>query len=556
MGVCGIGIDRGDVFLAGGEEVETQGRGVAVLARRAAYIPVAGAFRLAGGHNVAAGLCLNVAAVVPVHSHVFDKLEGVHVLLVVLYQVGGHLERTIHRDVEGQLPGERRVHMVGVVGVHLVHVHLKDAGGVVHRTALQTGERQYSGVEGLVAVGGLILGAAGGLVAYQVGPGAAQTGGAHCLVGIHHDVVLGGFLDAVEVVVVHPLSVVVLAAGYDVAHVAALHRVVAVTVHQCVGGFQMALVVARRGGGLMVHQQANAFLVGIVVQPLQVEVGVGGLEVEHVVLRLAEPVFPTDVPAFYQHLVETVLGGKVDVAAHIGIVGTVMAVGLGLRVVQMVELHGGQFVGVRPLAHAVDHLPPYAYILHGLYPTGVLQLAGLVQIQYQVRGEQVAGIVAHHDGAPGQGAGGLQIAFVALGVGGQPRLKHQVLVVQVQVHARIVHKSGLMDIDIEAIGGLHLQRGLHTGLGEGGLRGVRTDGTAHVLPDFRKAGLRVVVLLGVVVAGYPPGGVVAGHGKLGVLFLDDEIVQVLAQGKFVAQTETFVVETEPYFHIPLLGGLV
>ena len=96
----------------------------------------------------------------------------------------------------------------------------------------------------------------------------------------------------------------------------------------------------------MVHLQANTLGVGIVVQPLQVEVGIWCLEVEHIVLRFAEPVFPTYVPAFDQNLVETMLGSEVDITAHVVVVGTMQSVGLGLRVVQVVELHGGQVEGV------------------------------------------------------------------------------------------------------------------------------------------------------------------------------------------------------------------
>ena len=58
--------------------------------------------------------------------------------------------------------------------------------------------------------------------------------------------VLGGLGHGIEVVVDHPLSVVVLTARDDVAHVAALHGVVAILLHELVGLVHVALVVAHR----------------------------------------------------------------------------------------------------------------------------------------------------------------------------------------------------------------------------------------------------------------------------------------------------------------------
>ncbi len=183
-----------------------------------------------------------------------------------------------------------------VLGVELRDIHREDAGRVVHRSALQPGEGEQRNVEGLRAAEGLVLRAACRLVADQVGPGAAQSRGAHRLVGIDHDVVPGGQLHGMQVVVDHPLSVVVFASGQDVAHVAALHGVVSVAVHQRVGGLQVAFVVAHRRGGLVVHHQPHALPVRVVVQRLDVEVGIGGYEVEDIVLRVSEPVLPADVP--------------------------------------------------------------------------------------------------------------------------------------------------------------------------------------------------------------------------------------------------------------------
>ena len=60
------------------------------------------------------------------------------------------------------------------------------------------------------------------------------------------------------------------------AHIAALHGIVAVTVHEVVGGLHVLFVVAHRAGGLVVHHQLDALAVGIVVERLDVEIGIGG----------------------------------------------------------------------------------------------------------------------------------------------------------------------------------------------------------------------------------------------------------------------------------------
>ena len=259
VGILRVGIDGGDVLLAGIKEVELQRRVVAVLAGCAAHEPVTRALGLAGSHDVTSRLGGNVAGVVPVDSHILDELEGIHVLLVVLNHVGSHLQRTVHRHIERQLAGQRRVDVVGIVGVVVLHVHLEDARRIVHRTSLQTGEGQNGGVEGFAAVGGLIFCAARSLVTDEVRPCSAQTRRAHGLVGIDHDVVLGSLLDGIEVMVVHPLSVVMLSARDDVAHITALHSSVAIAVHQVVGSLHVALVVTDRSRRLVMHLQTDAF---------------------------------------------------------------------------------------------------------------------------------------------------------------------------------------------------------------------------------------------------------------------------------------------------------
>ena len=85
--------------------------------------------------------------------------------------------------------------------------------------------------------------------------------------------------------------------------------------------------------------------------------------------------------------------------------------------------------------------------------------------------------------------------------------------------------------------------------------GNEKDTSGMLLADFRKTALGPVIFLGVVVAGNPPRGVVAGHGKLGLLLLDDEVDQVGLARELVAQPHAIVIDTETEVHQTARGGL-
>ena len=96
---------------------------------------------------------------------------------------------------------------------------------------------------------------------------------------------------------------------------------------------------------------------------------------------MSEPVFPTYVPTFNEHLVDAIFGCKVDVFLHVCSCCAVLSVWFSLVVVGYSKLDRGEFVCVIPAALAHNHLPPHANILGWVNPAGVFYLARLVQIQ-------------------------------------------------------------------------------------------------------------------------------------------------------------------------------
>ena len=179
---------------------------------------------------------------------------------------------------------------------------------------------------------------------------------------------LGSFHNGIMVVVVDRLAVVTFTKGNDGSHIAAFHGIIAVLVHQSVSLLHPTLVIHCRCRTFVVHDEADAFLVCIFVQSRQIKVGIRCEEVEDELLLLAVPVLPANVPTFDEEAIEAVGGGKVDVAAHISVVGAVGAIGLGVFVVGLAEFHRGKVVGVGPGTLARNHLPPNAHVFHRVYP--------------------------------------------------------------------------------------------------------------------------------------------------------------------------------------------
>ena len=120
-------------------------------------------------------------------------------------------------------------HPACLAGRRYGHILLEDAGSIIHRAALATGEGEDAGVPRIDLC--LVFVAHRTLIAYHIGPGTAKPGGTDGLVGIYHYVMLRRLFYAVKVMVDYALAVVVLAVGYYPAHITALDSIVAISFH-------------------------------------------------------------------------------------------------------------------------------------------------------------------------------------------------------------------------------------------------------------------------------------------------------------------------------------
>ena len=264
------------------------------------------------------------------------------------------------------------------------------------------------------------------------------------------------------------------------------------------------------------HYELHAKAVRIGVEPRKIEVGIRGDEVEDVEFLAAEPVFPALVPTLDQKGVKTVRRGEIEVTLHVLRSGAVAAVRSCLGIVGFAEADCREVVGVAPVGFAGDHLPPHTHVFHGMNPGGgVGNGAGLVQIQNEPGSQHLTGVVHGHHGAPRALARSLHAALPALGIRGKPGGEGAGARVVVKAGRRIVQHRGLVNVDVEAVVGTHLQRGLHAGGREHLLRGVVVHDIAHPGLYLAEPAHGVAVLLGIVVSGDPARRVVAGHAELG-----------------------------------------
>ena len=85
---------------------------------------------------------------------------------------------------------------------------------------------------------------------------------------VHHHVVVGSPLHGMQVVVDLELRVVVFATRNDITHITRLYCIVAIVAHELVSAVHVLLVVHDRRRGFMVHHNADALRVSIVIQCL------------------------------------------------------------------------------------------------------------------------------------------------------------------------------------------------------------------------------------------------------------------------------------------------
>ena len=169
----------------------------------------------------------------------------------------------------------------------------------------------------------------------------------------------------------------------NIAHVTAFHSIISIFIHQIESFVEVALIVDDARRSFMVHHQFHTLAVRIVVQSLDIKVGIGRNEIENIPFPHIRPVFPTYVPALNEYLLESVGSCEINVFLHVFGVGSMATVGFCLAPIHLIQLHRGIFIRVVPTALAYNHLPPNATILHRMYPTGVFKLARFVEIEYQ-----------------------------------------------------------------------------------------------------------------------------------------------------------------------------
>ena len=267
---------------------------------------------------------------------------------VIIYQVGRHLQRAVERDIKGKLLSQGCLDLSVRRVAKEIHLDIEDTRRIIHRTTNQAVERQKRRVERFVTAKSLIFRTTSGFVTKHVWISTTKTGRTYSLMAVDTDLIFRRFLDGVKIVVVHPLAVVVLASWNDVSYVTTLYGVVAIVYHELVSLIQVTLIVTDRRGGLVVHHQTDAFAVRVIIEHFHVEIRIGRYEIKYIIFRFAEPIFPAFVPAFYQDLVKSVLGGKINVFFHVLVVRSMATVGLGLGIVCLAQLDGRQVVGIGP----------------------------------------------------------------------------------------------------------------------------------------------------------------------------------------------------------------
>src|SRR5262245_18910686 len=103
------------------------------------------------------------------------------------------------------------------------------------------------------------------------------------------------------------------------------------------------------------HNDLHSLRMGIAGQFLNIKIRIRCHKVEHVFLPLSKPVFPTRVPTFYQHALNSVFGSKIYISFYVCSISSVWHLRRLLR--------ANLPATVVPTGFTYMHFPPHSYHL-------------------------------------------------------------------------------------------------------------------------------------------------------------------------------------------------
>ena len=307
------------------------------------------------------------------------------------------------------------------------------------------------------------------------------------------------------------------------------------------------------------HHQLNTLRVRIIIEHLDIEVRIRSYKIKDIQFLMTEPVFPSFVPTFNQYFLQTILCSKVNIALHFLIGSTMSTIRLTLAIISNTQTNRRKIIRITPCLGTYNHVPPYTTVLGRVDPGSILYLARFIEVQCQLARKHITRIITHENSTPRCIEWSLDKALATYSIRSQPRLKHEILLVEVEVHGRIIQTGSLMDIDIKTILRLQLKGSLHARIRENSSRRITLIFLTISSDDRTDTSQRsdvVLILLCIIITWNPVCSMITSHCKLSVLLLNHEVVQRFLLRKLVAQAHTVIIDTETDGNVTIGRSLI
>ena len=150
---------------------------------------------------------------------------------------------------------------------------------------------------------------------------------------IDHNPILSRFFHHILKMINHRLTIMIFAEWYYRPHIACFHRIIPILFHKLKSFIHMTLIISVCRTSFMMHNQFHILAMCIFIQFFHVKVRIRSHIVKIKFFPITHPIFPSDIPPFYQNCIKTIFCGKVDISFHILTIRPMIAVRFCFRII-------------------------------------------------------------------------------------------------------------------------------------------------------------------------------------------------------------------------------